>query len=302
MDPTLVWVPATLIASGAQVARNAMQRQLTETIGTVGATQVRFLFGLPFACLFLTAVLLATGEALPRPDAGFVPFILLGALSQIAATGLMLAAMRQRSFAVVTALIKTEAVQIAVFGFVFLGDRLTSLGLAGVVLATIGVAILSWTSKTAGETRAGGLGPLLLGIASGALFALSAVGYRGGILHLDSGSFLIRATTTLAWGLGLQTLLLCVGLVLFDRAALRASFVHWRASVAAGFVGALASQFWFIGFAVTAAANVRTLALIEILMAQAVSRRLFAHAPSRRELAGMGLVGIGVVALLAGAR
>lgn len=302
MDPTLVWVPATLIASGAQVARNAMQRQLTETIGTVGATQVRFLFGLPFACLFLLGVLAVTGEGLPRPDAGFVPFILLGALSQIAATGLMLAAMRQRSFAVVTALLKTEAVQIAVFGFVFLGDRLTALGLSGVVLATFGVVLLSWTSKTAGETRTGGLLPLLLGVASGALFALSAVGYRGGILHLDSGSFLIRATTTLAWGLGLQTVLLCIGLVLFDRAALKASFVHWRASVAAGFVGALASQFWFIGFAVTAAANVRTLALVEILMAQAVSRRLFDHAPSRRELAGMGLVGIGVVALLVGAR
>ncbi len=302
MDPTLIWVPATLIASGAQVARNAMQRRLTDTIGTVGATQVRFLFGLPFALIFLLAVLLLTGEALPRPQDGFAPFILLGALSQIAATGLMLAAMRVRSFAVVTALIKTEAVQIALFGFVVLGDRLSGLGVLGVLLATAGVVALSWAPKIVGEARSGGLAPVLLGIGSGALFALSAVGYRGGILHLDSGSFLIRATTTLAWGLGLQTILLCAGLLLFDRAALKASFVHWRASVSAGFVGALASQFWFIGFALTAAANVRTLALVEILIAQAVSRRLFDHAPSRRELAGMALVGIGVVALLAGAR
>ena len=36
----------------------------------------------------------------------------------------------------------------------------------------------------------------------------------------------------------------------------------------AGFMGAFASQFWFLAFALTAAANVRTLALVEVLFAQ----------------------------------
>ena len=40
MNLALLWIPATLAASVAQTARNATQRQLTETIGTVGATQV----------------------------------------------------------------------------------------------------------------------------------------------------------------------------------------------------------------------------------------------------------------------
>jgi len=53
MSLSLLWIPATLAAAGAQTARNAMQRRLTETIGTVGATQVRFLYGFPFALLFL---------------------------------------------------------------------------------------------------------------------------------------------------------------------------------------------------------------------------------------------------------
>ena len=45
----LLWIPATIAASLLQTARNLAQRSLTETIGVVGATQVRFLFGLPFA-------------------------------------------------------------------------------------------------------------------------------------------------------------------------------------------------------------------------------------------------------------
>jgi drug/metabolite transporter (DMT)-like permease len=299
MDPTILWVPATLIASAGQVARNAMQRRLTETIGTVGATQVRFLYGFPFSLIFLAGMLFLTGERLPAPGPGFAPFILLGALSQIFATGLMLAAMRQRSFPVVTALLKTEAVQIAVFGLVVLGDRLPALAIAAILLATIGVVLVTWSPRTAGDIRTGGVLPVALGLAAGAMFALSAVGFRGAILNLETGSAFLRATTALAWSLFLQTGILVAWLVVFDRPALLGSFREWRSSLAAGFVGAAASQFWFIGFALTAAANVRTLALVEVLMAQVVSRRVFAQTPSPREMLGMGLIVLGVIGILA---
>jgi drug/metabolite transporter (DMT)-like permease len=55
---------------------------------------------------------------------------------------------------------------------------------------------------------------------------------------------------------------------------------------------------WFIGFALTTAANVRTLALVEVLMAQAVSHRFMAQSTSWRELAGMALILCGVGLLL----
>ena len=67
----------------------------------------------------------------------------------------------------------------------------------------------------------------------------------------------------------------------------------------AGFMGALASQFWFLAFALTAAANVRTLALVEVLFAQAVSYYSFKHPLAARELAGIVLIVIGVALLVA---
>ena len=296
----LLWIPVTLIASAAQVARNAMQRRLTDRIGTVGATQVRFLYGFPFALAFLALLVLATGARPPAPAGAFAFYLGLGAIAQIAATALMLTAMRDRSFSVVTALIKTEAVQIALFGFLILGDRLSVAAVAGVLVATAGVVAMSWTPRASGEVgRRPEIRPVALGIGAGALFALSAVGFRGAILALDGGDFLLRATTTLAWSLGVQTAILLVYLAAFDRPALAGSFAVWRASLVAGFLGAFASQFWFIGFALTAAANVRTLALVEILMAQAVSRRFLNQRASRRELAGMLCVALGVAMLVA---
>src|SRR5215212_9019790 len=95
-----LWIPATLAAAAAQTARNAMQHRLTEVLGTVGATQVRFLYGFPFALLFLAAMTTAGGLAPPAPTPRFFGFVLGGAVTQILATALMLAAMRTRSFAV----------------------------------------------------------------------------------------------------------------------------------------------------------------------------------------------------------
>jgi drug/metabolite transporter (DMT)-like permease len=297
MDISLLWIPATLAAAAAQTARNATQRRLTETLGTVGATQVRFLYGLPFAALFLLIVLAVSGEPLPGPGSGFFGFIVMGAVTQILATALMLAAMRERSFAVVTATTKTEPVHIAVFGLVVLGDPLTPLMALAIVVATAGVILASLKSGLSELTRAGAR-PILMGVVAGAFFGLAATGFRGAILSLDSGSFVVRASTTLVCGLALQTAILVAWLVAFNRPALVGSLREWRSSLFAGFLGALASQFWFIGFALTAAANVRTLALVEVPMAQAVSHRLLAEGTTRRELLGIVLIVAGVALLL----
>ncbi len=87
-------------------------------------------------------------------------------------------------------------------------------------------------------------------------------------------------------------------LALADRSVLVAIFRAWRPSLFAGFMGAFASQMWFLAFALETAAKVRTLALIEILFAQALSRNLFKQSVASRDAAGIGLIVVGVVLLL----
>jgi drug/metabolite transporter (DMT)-like permease len=289
-----LWVVFTLLAAAGQTARNAMQRELTASLGTVGATHVRFLFGFPFALLFLLGVVVFSGSTLPRPGWSFVPWLLAGALFQIGATATMLAAMGQRSFVVVVAYIKTEPIQVAIFGLLFLGDAVTVPMMAAIIIATVGVVIMSF--KPGGMT--GGIKPTLIGLASGGMFALSAIGYRGAILDLGHPSFVMTATFTLACGLVLQAALLTGYLALRDRAVLSAIVAQWRPSLFAGFMGATASQFWFLAFAIATAASVRTLALVEVLFAQGISALIFKQKTSPREALGMALIVVGVVILI----
>jgi len=147
----------------------------------------------------------------------------------------------------------------------------------------------------AGESR---LKPALFGISAGAVFALSAVGFRGAVVALGDDPFYVRAATALVIGLTIQSVVLSGWLLARSPGTLAEIFKAWRPSMAAGALGSFASLCWFIAFALQTAALVRTVALVEILFAQAISRKLFAQRSSLGETAGILLVVAGVAVLL----
>ena len=282
-----VWIPVTLLASSAQTLRNAMQRDLIGALGAVGAAQVRFLFGLPFAVLFLTGVAVATGLNLPSLTAVNLAWTAFGAVSQVIATSLMLAAMRTKSFVVAVAYTKTEAAQIVLFGLIALNNPPTLALVAAIALATIGVALMAIRSR---KELAADWRSAALGIFSATFFAFAAIGFRSAVIGVDCPSRVLSASVILVVGLAIQSAALGLYLAALDRAGARAIVASWRSSLFAGFMGALASQLWFIAFALSDAAPVRTLALIEVPMAQVVSLKMFREPPSLREGLGISLI------------
>jgi drug/metabolite transporter (DMT)-like permease len=289
-----LWAIFTIIAAFFQTLRNAMQRELSGNLGTVGATHVRFLFGFPFALIFLLGLIFGTDVALPRPGWTFWPWVVDGAIAQVAATALMLVAMNERSFVVTIAYLKTEPIQVAIFGLIFLGDAVSWPMMIAILVATSGVIVMS--TKPGGMV--GGIKPTLIGLASGGMFALSAVGYRGAILDLHLPNYIMAATFTLVVGLFMQAVVLSFYLCLRNAAVLLAIVRAWKPSLFAGLMGALASQFWFLAFALATAASVRTLALVEVLFAQLTARFMFGQKTNAREAIGMVLVVAGVVLLI----
>jgi drug/metabolite transporter (DMT)-like permease len=293
-----LWIPVTIWAAFAQTLRNAAQRSLTDTLGTLGATLVRFLYGLPFAALWLWIVHAAGGLDIPTPNARFAAWVTVGAVAQIVATALLLRVMAERNFALGVAYSKTEIIQVAVFGLAFIGDPITAVAAIAIVLGTLGVLLLSpadgqrpwrallagWTSRTA-----------LIGLGSGAAFALSAVGYRGAALALEGSSFLVAAAFTLLVAQVIQTVLLGGWLLARDPAVIGRVLRAWRPSLFAGFMGAAASAGWFTAMAIEPVAHVRTLGLVELVFSAIVSRRFFREKMTRREWAGMLLLVAGVV-------
>ena len=298
-----LWIPITLGAALAQTARNAAQRHLTPTLGTLGSTLVRFMYGLPFAALWLLAVHKVGDFPLPAPNTPFMVWVLLAAVTQIMATALLLRVMTERNFTLGVAYAKTEVIQIAVFGLIFLGDPVTFTTAVAITFGTLGVLLLSPIDREyplrtliAGWTTR----PALLGLLSGAAFGIAAVAYRGGALALDGVAFPMAAAYTLVAAQVLQTVLLIGWLLVRDVKIVVHVCRAWRASLFAGLMGATASAGWFTAMAIEPVAHVRTLALIEILFGYVVSRRIFRERVTRTEVAGMLLLTVGLVVVTVG--
>ena len=145
-----LWVIVTVLATGLQVVRNALQRGLVGDAGPWGATLVRFLFGLPFSIAF-TLVVMAIWHGQLHPQVSRAYFIdaLTGAATQMVATAALLVAMRRAGFAVGTTLQQSSLPLAAILGLVIFHDTLSPIGWAGVAVTTVGLVILTWPKQKA---------------------------------------------------------------------------------------------------------------------------------------------------------
>lgn len=299
MPPRVSWIAFTLAAALAQTFRNAVQSALVPSLGRMGATQVRFVFGAPFGL----AILAGVGLILPlrMPGAATFAWCALAGLTQAVATLFMLSAMARRDFAVGTAFIKTEPVTVALVSLVALGERPSAATLSAIALATAGV--LAMAPAPAGSdaaARRDAVRAAFEGILAGALFAASAVGFRAAIIALGDVPRLVGASEVLALGLVLQATALGLWLAAFDREALIGPMRDPARPALAGLLGALASAFWFLGFASATATQVRTLALVEAPLALALSRRVSGKPLRRGAVVGSAMIMAAALILVAG--
>jgi len=292
------WIPLTIGAAFAQTIRNTAQRHLVASLGTLGATLVRFLYGLPFAVAWLAIVTVVSGEPVPRPTAEFLAWAALGGVTQIAGTAFLLRVMTERNFALGVAYSKTELVQVAFFGLVFLSDPLTFGTLVAVALGTLAVLLLSPPAEGSRTILAVLFArphrSALLGVLSGAGFALAAVAYRGATQALPNVPAFPAAAATLVAAQAIQSLVLVAWLLLRTPDVLISVLRAWRTSLFAGLAGASASAGWFTAMALEPVAHVRTLGLVELVFAYVVSRRLFSDTMRGVEIFAMLLLALAV--------
>ncbi|QUD89992.1 DMT family transporter [Phenylobacterium montanum] len=287
-----LWIPATVLASGFQVARNGLQRSLMPQTGPWGATLVRFLFGLPFSILFALVAQALAPAARPHLTPAFWQAAVTGALAQVLATAALLVAMRRAGFAVGTSLQQSSLPLAALIGLAVYHDHLSPLAWGGVAVTTAGLLVLTWPKGATGEQPLSGAA---FGLLSGLFFGFSLNAFRHASLAMEPQHPIYSAVASVVVVQAMQALGLLIWLGLRDRKALAAVFRSWRQSLGAGLCGACASAGWFIALALSAAAPVRAVGVVEAPMAAIAGRRFFSERLHPRQIAAGGAVLIGVL-------
>ena len=294
------WIPLTIAAAFFQNVRSVLQKRLQQSLGTRGATYVRFAYGLPVALAYLGALKLR-GDPFPVLHTSFLLYTFVGGTLQILATVALLTSFRTRNFAAGVAYSKTEPVQAAFFGLVILGDIMAPLGFLAIVLGLVAVLTLTIgadVGRPAFWSRGLRDRAALFGILSGAGFGLAAVLYRGAALSLEHGDFILRSAVTLACVLTFQTIVMTLEMLLVERETFRPVCTHWRRGAMVGAIGVSASACWFAAGVLQQAAYVRALGQIELVFATLSSILVFQERLERREIVGMLLLVLAIVVLV----
>jgi drug/metabolite transporter (DMT)-like permease len=298
-----LWIPITLGAAFFQNLRSALQKHLKARLSTSGAAFSRFCYAFPFALAYLATLVGPLGLELPRPNAIFGLYCVLGGTAQILATALLVHLFSYRNFAVGTTYSKTETVQTALFGIVILGDPLSAAAAVAIGVSLCGVLAIS-VAKSQMTARSLVLGwtepPALIGIASGGFFGISAVSYRAASLSLGGEGFLAQAGYTLACVTVLQTLGMGLYIRLREPGQLSAVLRAWPVAALVGLCGMIASACWFTAMTIQNAAYVRALGQVELLFTFVASTVFFRERTNAVEFAGIALVVAGILVLLLG--
>ena len=296
-----LWIPITIGAVIFQTIRTGLQKHLKAELTTSSVTYVRFLFGLPLAALYLLLMLKSTGVEMPAISAKFVFLAAVGGIGQIVGTFLLVHLFSFRNFAVGTTYTKTEAIQTALFGFLFFGEALSAAGLLAIVISVVGVMMISivhgnatlrgfltgWTNRIA-----------FYGLVSGAGFAVASVAIRGASLSLNAEGFLVPAAMTLIWVTGVQVAIMTPYILIRERDQIGAIFRNFKFSSLVGITGVAGSVCWFNAMTLENAAYVRTLGQVELILSLLTSYIVFKERSTPYEIVGMLMIVAGIVILL----
>jgi drug/metabolite transporter (DMT)-like permease len=295
-----LWISVTLAAAVFQTLRFMLQKHLsTVRLSAAGATFARFVYSAPIIVLALALYLGLSGRRLPDLGGAFWGYALSGGLAQILATVCVVLLFKQRNFAVGITFKKTEVIQTVIVGLIVLGEGVSLAGLAAIVLGLCGLLLLSKTPDSDGRwwqylsNRAAALG-----LGSGVLFGISAVSYRAASLDLGDLPPVLRAAITLTVVVSSQTIAMALWLLWRDRGELRAVWQARRVAVWVGVTSMGGSFFWFIAFTLQTAAYVKALGQVELILSILASTLFFRERISGRELAGIAVLSVSILALI----
>ena len=290
------WISFTIFAAFMQAIRTAGQKRMASELSPMGTTLVRYLFGLPFAVVYLRLVVpdhTVDNITSSLANDTFIIYASLAGVAQILATMWLIKIFAYRNFAVGTIFSKTEAIQAAIFGAIFFSAVLPWLGWLAILIGAVGVLILSLPDRAQRIE----MPSIVYGLLSGCSFALTALWIRTASLSLGE-EFLQNAALTLAYMVSIQTMLCLIYVTVKEPVQLPLLVKRWRLGLFVGATSAIGSVGWCTAMTYENAALVRSLGQIELVFTFFITYFFFNEKISRREFAGTAAIIASVLVLL----
>jgi len=282
------------------VIRVALQKNLNQKLSSTATTAVRYIFGLPFILAYFI-YLKSLGYQISFINNHFLFLCFVAGFFQIVATILLVKIFSYRNFAIGITYSNTEALQTIILGFFLFAETVAFIGIIAIIIGTLGILIISLTenklnfpnlfssitSKSA-----------IMGLSSGATFAICALSIREASLSLEGSNFMIISATTLITTLTMQIFMMLIYLAFRQKHELRKITKNLKLSLLVGLTSAIGSIGWFSAMTLQKAAYIKTVGQIQLIFALFISKKLYKEKQNPKELIGIALIALSILVLI----
>ena len=288
----MLWFGLALGSALFQVLRNMVMKRLGHALDETINVWGRFTFILPFAALGLWR----TG--MPTLGPGWGWYCLLFAVTQIAGTQCLAFALKVADISLVTALWKLSVVLLVAWGYLFLGETPSPLGLVGVLVCVAGVYLINVS-----RARVAWWAPLVALVRDpGQRWTLgAALGYAPSVVLIKQIALLSSPSFAVFMGY-----LFCSALITpwaLYRSARHFSQLgrHWLGFVGLGAFAALSTELGTTAYTLTVSAYVEAVKQVEILIALLIGYLVFGEGARVKQIwLGCLVMLLGMVILVLG--
>jgi drug/metabolite transporter (DMT)-like permease len=288
----MLWFALSVGSALFQVLRNMVMKRLGHVLDETINVWGRFTFILPFAAIALLA------EGLPAVQPGAYWYCLLFAITQITGTQCLAVALKVAEISLVTALWKLSVVLLVIWGYLFLGEQPSVLGLTGVLVCMAGVYLIN-----VGRARVSIWAPLVSLLRDrGQRYTLgAALFYAPSVVFIKKIALLSNPAYAVFMGYLFCSVLVTPWAVYRSARHFRQIGRHWLGFVGLGAFAALSTQLGTTAYTLTVSSYVETVKQVEILLALLIGYVVFGEGARIRQIwVGCVVMLLGIVILVLG--
>lgn len=298
----MTWFYLTILAVIFQTQRNLLQNNLRNKLDTIVVSWARIFYILPFLLIGLCFLIVTKQDLFLNIDIIFYAFCFGAALAQIAGTLCLVELFSCRNFVIGVTYMKTDTIQVAILALLFLSESISILGVFAILIATIGIILLTPLDNN--------------------LKLLDKIFHKSAILGLGTGFFLSLTTIFMKKAMNIvqlhelnkllpviavfiiYTIMQNIIYVSYEsyRKSLKNTFnsiiLYWKQCSMIGLFSVAGTICWLGAFSLQLVAYVKVVAQLEILLSLFISQHFLKEKNTKCEIIGISLLILSIILII----
>lgn len=296
----MAWFYLTVLAVLFQTKRNLLQKNLRGRLDTIAVSWARVFFILPFLLISLYFLLAFKADLFLSIGSVFYLHCFGAAISQIIGTLCLVELFSRRNFVIGIAYMKTDTIQVAILASIFLSESIPALGIIAILMAVIGIILLTPLDANLKLMDRIFHKTVLLGLGVGFFLSTTTIFMKKAMVLVQSDNKILPVISVFIIYTIMQNIIYITHQHYHKKLQItfRTMTSEWKQCSLIGMFSLAATICWLGAFSLQLVAYVKVVAQLEILISFFIAHHFLQEKNTKYEIIGITLLIFSIILIL----